>query len=70
MTLSSGGFEAYNKVKSVHLNSVKAGLVRRPEDGPGSSVHDYTSSVNSALTAPSGFSVDRVVLPADGGTRT
>ena len=42
----------YNeKVEYIHLNPVKAGLVKRPEDWPWSSVHDYTGSVK----APAGM---------------
>ena len=60
----------YNeKVKYIHLNPVKAGLVSRPEDWPWSSVHDYTGSVNRVPAIPSGLSVDRVLLPADEHTR-
>jgi putative transposase len=53
----------YNeKVQYIHLNPVKAGLVRRAEDWPWSSVHDCTGSFNGALTTPSGLSIDRVLL--------
>ena len=52
-----------------HLNPVKAGLVRRPEDWPWSSVHDYTGTINPAPITPSGLVVDRVLLPADPRTR-
>ena len=57
--------EYKEKVKYIHLNPVKAGLVSRPEDWPWSSVHDYTGSVNRVPATPSGLSVDRVLLPAD-----
>jgi len=46
------------------LNSVKAEWARRPEDGPGSSVHDYTGNLTDAAVTPRGLSVDRVGLPA------
>ena len=60
----------YNeKVQYIHLNPVKAGRASRPEDGPWSSVHDYTGTINHAPTTPSGLSVDRIVLPADEHTR-
>ena len=51
------------------FNPVKAGLARRPEDWPWSSVHDYTGNVNDRPATPSGLSVDRVFLPADPRTR-
>ena len=60
----------YNeKVQYIHLNPVKAGLARRPEDWPWSSIHDYTESVQRPPATPSGLSIDRVLLPADGRTR-
>ena len=60
----------YNeKVEYIHLNPVKAGLAKRPEDWPWSSVHDYTGSVQRPAATPSGLAIDRVLLPADGRTR-
>jgi putative transposase len=60
----------YNeKVKYIHLNPVRAGLVSRPEDWRWSSVHDYTGSVQRPVATPSGLSVDRVLLPSDERTR-
>jgi putative transposase len=60
----------YNeKVQYIHLNPVRAGLVRRPEDWPWSSVHDYIGSLHCAPTIPSGLSIDRILLPADAATR-
>jgi len=59
----------YNeKVQYIHLNPVRAGLARHPEDWPWSSVHDYQGSLNCVPTTPSGLSVDRVLLPADAHT--
>jgi len=57
------------KVEYIHLNPVKAGLAKRPEDGPWSSIHDYTDNLTDAPVTPSGLSVDRVLLPADPRTR-
>jgi putative transposase len=34
--------EYYEKVEYIHLNPVRAGLVKRAEDRPWSSVHDYS----------------------------
>ncbi len=53
------------KVEDIH--PVKAGLAKRPEDWPWSSIHDYTGT--DAPVTPSGVSVDRVLLPADPRTR-
>jgi hypothetical protein len=49
----------------IHLHPVKAGLANRPQDGPWSSIHDYTGSITDAPVTPSGLSVDRASLPAD-----
>jgi len=60
----------YNeKVQYIHLNPVKAGLARRPEDWPWSSVHDYAGTVHEAPLTPSGLLVDRVLMPTDEHTR-
>ena len=47
------------------LNPVQAGWARRPEDGPGSTVHDYTGNLADAPVTPRGLSVDRAWLPAE-----
>ena len=60
--------EYHEKVEYIHLNPVKAGLVRRPEDWRWSSVQDFTAKVNG-LAAASVLSIDRVMLPADERTR-
>ena len=60
----------YNeKVRYIHLNPVKAGLVKRVEDWPWSSVHDYTGNVNDAPSTASGLAINRVLLSGDEGTR-
>ena len=56
-------------VRYVERNARRAALVKRAEDWPWSSVHDYTGTVNHAPATPSGLSVDRVLLPADEHTR-
>jgi putative transposase len=62
--------EEYNAtVEYIHWNPVKAGLVRRPEEWPWSSVHDYTGSIQRPVATPSGLAVDRMLLPADKRTR-
>ena len=57
--------EYYEKVEYIHLNPVRAGLVRRAEDWPWSSVQDYTGSLSRAASANRILAVDRILLPAD-----
>ncbi len=60
----------YNeKVEYIHLNSVTAGIVKRPEDWKWSSVHDYTGTVKAPSGTGSPFPVDRILLPAEEKTR-
>jgi hypothetical protein len=61
--------EYREKVDYIHLNSVKAGLVRQPEDWPWSSIHDYNCGAKQAPSIPTGLSIDRFLLPADERTR-
>jgi hypothetical protein len=61
--------EYCEKVEYLHLNPVRAGLVKRAEDWPWSSVHDYTGGAHHPAATPSGLAIDRVLLPADGRTR-
>jgi hypothetical protein len=49
----------------IYLNPVKAGLAKRPEDWPWSSVHDYAGNFTDAPATPSGLSVDRALFPVD-----
>jgi putative transposase len=49
------------KVEYIHLNPVKAGLVKRPEDWPWSCVHDYTGATNRAPATPSGLSTGELI---------
>ena len=60
--------EYCEKVEYIHLNPVRAGLVKHAEGWPWSSVHDYTGSAQRPAANPSGLSIDRVLLPADGRT--
>jgi putative transposase len=57
--------EYYEKVEYIHLNPVRAGLVKRAEDWPWSSVHDYTGSLSTTVSANRVLAIDRVLLPAD-----
>lgn len=61
--------EYRENLEYTHLNSVKARLVTRPGDLPWSSVHDYTGNLSDRPVTPSGSFLDRVMLPADPGTR-
>ena len=63
------GREYNEKVRYIHLNPVKAGLVNRAEDWPWSSLHDYTGKVNEGPVTASGLAINRVLLPADERTR-
>ena len=57
--------EYYEKVEYIHLNPVRAGLVKRAEDWPWSSVHDYSGSLSAGVSANPILAVDRILLPAD-----
>ena len=57
--------EYYEKVGYIHLNPVRAGLVKRAEDWPWSSVHDYSGSLSAAVSANRILAVDRILLAAD-----
>ena len=61
--------EYHEKVEYIHLNPVKAGLVKCPEDWKWSSVHDYTGSVNVPSGEGSPIPVDRILMPSDQRTR-
>ena len=45
------------------------GVGERPEDWPGSSVHDDAGTARQAPVIPTGLRVDRVLLPTDPRTR-
>lgn len=64
---SVGGYG--EKVEYIHLNPVRAGLVKRAEDWPWSSVHDFECSVQRPAATPNSLLIDRVLLPAGAGTR-
>jgi len=61
--------EYYEKVEYIHLNPVRAGLVKRAEDWPWSSARDYTGSVSRAVSPNRVLAIDRILLPADERTR-
>jgi putative transposase len=53
------------KVEYIHQNPVQAGLVRRAEDWPWSSVREYAGTVGEAATRHALLPIDRVLLPSD-----
>jgi hypothetical protein len=59
----------YEKVEYIHLNPVRAGLVKRAEDWPWSSAPDYLGSAHLPGSTPSTLTIDQVLLPADPRTR-
>ncbi len=60
----------YNeKVEYIHMNPVKAGLVRRSQDWRWSSVNEYSGRSAAAEKQRCGLIVDRVRLPSDPRTR-
>jgi hypothetical protein len=61
--------EYYERVEYIHLNPVRAGLVKRAEDWPWSSARDYTGSVSAAVAPHRVLAIDRILLPADERTR-
>jgi putative transposase len=58
--------EEYNeKVEYIHLNPVKAGLVRRPQDWPWSSLQEYSGGSAEEQKQLCGLAIDHVRLPAE-----
>jgi putative transposase len=57
------------KVEYIHLNPVRAGLVKRAEDWPWSSRRDYTGSLTAPASPNRVLTIDRILLPADERTR-
>jgi hypothetical protein len=52
-------------VEYIHLNTVRAGLVKGAEDWLWLCVHDYTASLTDAISAHRVLSTDRALLPGD-----
>jgi len=61
--------EFNEKVEYIHLNPVKAGLVRRPQDWPWSSFNEYSGGSAERQKQLCGLTIDRVRLPSDPRTR-
>ena len=60
--------EYYEKPEYIQLDPARAGLVKRTEDWPWSSVRDYTTgSLRTAVSANRILAVDGVLLPPDEG---
>jgi REP-associated tyrosine transposase len=60
----------YNeKVEYIHLNPVKAGLVRRASDWRWSSVNEYSGMSAAEQRRRCGLTIDRIRIPADPKTR-
>jgi putative transposase len=56
----------YNeKITYTHGNPVKAGWAKRAEDWKGSSVRDYTGSVNAPSGQGNPIPIDRILMPSD-----
>ena len=49
----------------IHLNPVRAGLVKRAEEWQWSRVHDYTEDLRATLRPNRTLAGDPVLLPAD-----
>jgi putative transposase len=61
--------ESNEKVASIHLNPVRAGLVRRTQEWPWSSGRESSGSLPEEATRHPLLPADRVLLPADERTR-
>jgi hypothetical protein len=53
------------KVEYIHLNPVRAGLVKRAEEWQWSSVHHYTAGLSATFRPNRALGIDRVLLLAD-----
>ena len=60
----------YKEVEYVHLNTVRAGLVKRFEDWQWSSVDDYSGGMNTVVSESRIAAIGRALLPADERART
>ena len=57
------------KVEYIHLNPVRAGLLKRAEEWQWSSVQDYTGGLCATFRPNRTLASDRVLLPTDEGGR-
>jgi hypothetical protein len=56
-------------IEYIHLNPVKRGLVKRPEDWKWSSFPEYAGVDAAEQQSRCGLTIDRVRLPADENAR-
>ena len=61
--------EYLETVEYIHLNPVRRGLVKRPEDWKRSSFPEYAGADAAEQQSRCGLTIDRVTLPADQNTR-
>jgi len=61
--------EYHDKVEYIHLNPVRRGLVKRPEEWRWSSAREYAGVSAAEQERRCGLRIDRVSLPADENTR-
>jgi putative transposase len=57
--------EYQETVEYLHLNPLRRGLVKRPEDWKWSSVHEYAFPTVGEAREPPRLRIDRVRIPAD-----
>ena len=53
------------KVEYIHLNPVRAGLLKRAEERPCSSVHHYRGGLSATFRPNRTLASERVLLPVD-----
>ena len=51
-------------VEHIHLNPVRASLVKRVEEWPWSSVHDYSGNLGAPVSPNRILAIDRIISPA------
>lgn len=61
--------EYHETIEYIHLNPVRAGLVRRPEDWPWSSFNEYAGATADKQRQRCGLIIDCVNMPPDPRTR-
>ncbi|MGD0012436.1 MAG: hypothetical protein ABSE93_28335 [Terriglobia bacterium] len=61
--------EYSEKVEYIHLNPVRAGLVKHAEEWQWSSVQDYTGGLSTGVSAHGILASHNVLLPAEQGAR-
>ena len=59
--------EYYEKVEYIHLNPVRAGLVKRAVEWQWSSAHDYTGGLSATFRPNRTPAIDHALLPPMNG---